>query len=79
MIRKPFAAPVVMLLLCAASVVASAALGKMALSPLEAIRGLLGIGAEDHEMVIRNLRLPRILVALLAGASLAASERCFKE
>ncbi|MFC5701023.1 FecCD family ABC transporter permease [Cohnella faecalis] len=73
MIRKPFAAPVVMLLLCAASVVASAALGKMALSPLEAIRGLLGIGAEDHEMVIRNLRLPRILVALLAGASLAAS------
>lgn len=55
------------------AVILSTSLGEMVLTPMEVIRGALGIGEADHTMVIRHLRLPRVVVALLAGASLAAA------
>jgi iron complex transport system permease protein len=55
------------------TVILSTALGDTVYTPLEVIRGALGMGEADQTMVIRHLRLPRIVVALLAGASLAAA------
>ncbi|MFX3631540.1 MAG: FecCD family ABC transporter permease [Candidatus Pristimantibacillus sp.] len=70
---KPTAIMIAILLFGLLAVILSTSIGEMVLSPMEVIRGALGVGEADHTMVIRHLRLPRIVVALLAGASLAAA------
>ncbi|MDF2724628.1 MAG: transport system permease [Paenibacillus sp.] len=62
-------------LLAAGVVIAivSTGLGEMYISPLNVLRAVFGAGAEEHVMVIQKLRLPRIIVAMLAGAALAGS------
>ncbi len=60
-------------LACALLAIISIGSGDMYISPPDVVRGILGIGAEDQAMVIRELRLPRIVLALLVGASLAAA------
>ncbi|WMT18792.1 FecCD family ABC transporter permease [Parageobacillus toebii] len=47
--------------------------GEMYISPLEIAKTLFGNGSDMNEVVIYTFRLPRILVALLAGMSLAAA------
>ncbi|SDW78927.1 iron complex transport system permease protein [Marininema mesophilum] len=51
----------------------SVGLGEMNISPLDATRALFGIGNPSDEVIIYTLRLPRLLMALLVGASLAVS------
>jgi iron complex transport system permease protein len=63
----------VLLVLCALTAIISAGLGDMYISPWNVLRALFGKGADEHIMVIHNLRLPRLIIALLVGASLAAS------
>jgi iron complex transport system permease protein len=62
-----------LLIVCTTAFVVSTGLGEMYIQPLDVIRSVLGIGAEDQTMIIQKLRLPRILLALLIGASLASS------
>ncbi|NHN32917.1 FecCD family ABC transporter permease [Paenibacillus agricola] len=71
--KKTVLVTAVLLGVCAAFVIISTGSGEMQISPIDVVRSLFGIGAEDHTMVIQKLRLPRIIVALLAGVSLAAS------
>ncbi|MED4974838.1 FecCD family ABC transporter permease, partial [Geobacillus thermoleovorans] len=47
--------------------------GEMRMSPLEAAAALFGYGEEIHQTVIVTFRLPRVLVAWLAGMALAAA------
>ncbi|MBB3869535.1 iron ABC transporter permease [Parageobacillus toebii NBRC 107807] len=47
--------------------------GEMYISPLEIAKTLFGNGSDMNEVVIYTFRLPRILVALLAGMLLAAA------
>ncbi|NUK29422.1 iron ABC transporter permease [Parageobacillus sp. VR-IP] len=64
------------LILLAVSVViflVSAGSGEMYISPLEVAKTLFGNGSAMNEIVIYTFRLPRILVALLAGMSLAVA------
>lgn len=64
------------LILLAVSVViflVSAGSGEMYISPLEVAKTLFGNGSDMNEIVIYTFRLPRILVALLAGMSLAVA------
>ncbi|WP_325176801.1 FecCD family ABC transporter permease [Paenibacillus alkalitolerans] len=56
-----------------AALVASAGLGDMAISPPDVVKTIFGKGAEEHDIVINTLRLPRIVVAFLVGVSLAVS------
>ncbi|MBD2073529.1 iron ABC transporter permease [Phormidium sp. FACHB-592] len=68
--------PLVLLLLTVitlAIVILSASYGEYPISPLDVLKTLLGIetGNPDHAFVIYTLRLPRALVALLAGIGLA--------
>lgn len=71
--KKTAAVCLALLLACAVVMVISTGLGEMYISPLDVVRSALGLGSEDHAMVIQKLRLPRIVLALLVGASLAAS------
>ncbi|MBO9130866.1 iron ABC transporter permease [Bacillus sp. 165] len=49
----------------------SAGMGEMKISPIEVFQVLIGKGNEMYELVVTAFRLPRIVVAILVGASLA--------
>lgn len=59
--------------LVAALFVASLGVGPVPLTPVEAARGLAGIGPEAHVVIVREIRLPRALLALAIGAILGLS------
>lgn len=48
-------------------------LGSYGISPVDVIKTLIGQGSRNHEIVIFNLRLPRIVIALLVGTALATA------
>ncbi len=51
----------------------SLTLGDIKLSPLQVAKVLIGSGQEFDQLVVNSFRMPRILIALLAGASLAVA------
>jgi iron complex transport system permease protein len=57
----------------AAAIVAGVMFGTLRLAPLEVLQGTLGTGAPMHTAVVRELRLPRVLLAALVGAGLGAA------
>lgn len=65
----------VMLLLLLALVVLSVSYGEYRIAPLDVIRATLGLETDndDHRLVVRLFRLPRIVLAVLVGAALAVS------
>jgi len=62
-----------LLVLCATLVVISTGIGSKYVSPLEVIQSIAGKGSSMNEVIIMKLRLPRILIAVLVGASLAVA------
>lgn len=60
-------------LLLAAAIVAGVALGTIPLAPREVLRALAGEGDPVTVSVVRQLRLPRVMLAALVGAGLAMS------
>lgn len=56
-----------------AAAVASAGLGEIRIAPLDVLRAAGGSGIADHILVVQELRLPRIAMAMLVGASLAVA------
>lgn len=57
----------------AAVFVISTGLGEMKISPINVIKVFFGGGSEMESLVIQTFRLPRIIVALLAGMALAVA------
>jgi len=53
--------------------VAGVAYGTLRLTPLQVLQGVLGTGSLTEVAVVRQLRLPRVLLAALVGAGLGAS------
>lgn len=70
--RKSFI-PFILAVICAAVALVSACLGDSYISPFNVLRSLSGAGSEADTMIIQMLRLPRMITALLVGASLAAA------
>lgn len=71
-------APLVLIALCLLlllALVLSVSYGEYQIAPLDVLRAVVGIPTSDpnHALVVRSFRLPRILLALLIGAALAAS------
>lgn len=64
-----FLAVIILLLII---MIYSAITGSIKVSPLELIQGLF-TGANENVQVIKDLRLPRIIIALFAGAMLSVS------
>jgi iron complex transport system permease protein len=48
-------------------------LGSFPIKPLEVVKALFGQGTRIHEMVLFNMRLPRIIIAILVATALAVS------
>ncbi|MGW6459903.1 FecCD family ABC transporter permease [Streptomyces sp. NPDC055078] len=74
-------AAVVVLLLAAAAVATGVVLigsGDFPIPAGDVVATLLGNGTPAHEFIVRELRLPRVLVGLLVGASLALSGAIFQ-
>ncbi|WP_261134205.1 iron ABC transporter permease [Bacillus sp. Marseille-Q3570] len=53
--------------------VISVGTGQMQIHPVDVVKTLLGMGDSMNELVIKSFRLPRILLALIAGMALAVS------
>lgn len=68
-------------LLCAAlaAVVASVAAGEFPIPPLDVVVTLVGAGDEATDFIVLDLRLPRALTALLAGAALGLAGAIFQQ
>ena len=47
--------------------------GPVRLSPLTVIDALLGVGTEVHQIIVREIRLPRMILGLAIGAILGLS------
>ncbi|MFC4776514.1 FecCD family ABC transporter permease [Paenibacillus sp. GCM10023252] len=62
-----------LVVLCALVAIISTGIGSQSISPLDVIRTLFGQGNATQEVIIMNLRLPRIVTAILVGASLAVA------
>lgn len=52
--------------------------GDYAIAPLDVVRTLAGHGTAGQEFIVRDLRLPRVLVALLVGAALGMAGAAFQ-
>ncbi|MGW1077649.1 FecCD family ABC transporter permease [Streptomyces sp. NPDC002537] len=77
---SPRAVLVVLLLLAAAAAAAVALIGTgdYPMSPGEVIGTLAGNGTPAQEFIVQDLRLPRVLVGLLVGASLGLAGAVFQ-
>lgn len=62
-----------LLLLTAAIFIISTGLGDMKISPLSVVSVFFGGGTEMEKLVVHSFRLPRIIVALVVGMSLAVA------
>jgi iron complex transport system permease protein len=71
--KKTIVVSLALALACLLISIVSLGLGEMRISPWNVIRSLVGAGADDYDMVIQKLRLPRIVAGLLVGASLASA------
>ncbi len=61
-----------------ALIVWAVTLGSFSIPAQDVVLAILGRGTEDTEMVVRDLRLPRILAAALIGGALAISGTIFQ-
>jgi iron complex transport system permease protein len=64
---------VLLLAVLALAIVGGVMFGTLRLSPGEVLQGLAGSGAPTPTAVVRELRLPRVLLAALVGAGLGAA------
>ncbi|MBW7474908.1 iron ABC transporter permease [Paenibacillus oenotherae] len=63
----------VLLAVVAGSMVVSTGIGDMYINPLDVWKAVLGQGLPDHILVVQTLRLPRIVIAIMVGASLGVA------
>lgn len=61
------------LILTAAVAILSLGMGEMKIPPLDVVKVLLGIGSEQHALIVEQFRMPRIIIAILVGAALASA------
>ncbi|WP_394236716.1 FecCD family ABC transporter permease [Niallia oryzisoli] len=64
---------VIMVLAAAMVFIVSTGTGDMKISPLSVIQVLFGGGTKMEQLVVTNFRLPRIIIALMVGVSLAVA------
>ena len=77
--RRVLAATAALSLVSFAAVVAGVALGEFPVPPLEVLASLAGAGSPAVDFIVLDLRLPRVLTALLAGAALGMAGAVFQQ
>jgi iron complex transport system permease protein len=71
--KKTLIVTLVLFLLTLIVLIVSTGMGDLKIHPMDVVNTLFGKGTEEQTLVIHSLRLPRILVSLLVGASLAVA------
>jgi len=71
-VNKTYLSFIVVLLLIPLTVIYAATTGSTEVTVLELIKGLF-VNADDNVAIIKDLRFPRIIISLFAGATLAVS------
>ncbi|MDN4073809.1 FecCD family ABC transporter permease [Fictibacillus terranigra] len=69
--KKALIISIVLFLFMAGIMSVSIGIGELYISPLEVLKSLTGTGSGMNDVVIQQFRLPRILIAVMAGASLS--------
>ncbi|WP_414062370.1 iron-enterobactin ABC transporter permease [Rahnella inusitata] len=69
---------ILLILLCAALAVYGLGSGTLSLTPLQVIDALRGEGPHNLTVIVMQWRLPRVAMALILGAALAASGAIFQ-
>jgi iron complex transport system permease protein len=73
-----FRVVLLLLLLLAAAILASLALGSVRIDPMTILRSLAGGADSRTAAILWEIRLPRILMAVLAGAALSSAGTAFQ-
>ncbi|EUJ17343.1 transport system permease protein [Listeria grandensis FSL F6-0971] len=60
-------------ILLVVSMIIAVGVGSIHIAPMESIRTLFGEGAELSQTILWNLRIPRVLIAVIVGTNLAVS------
>ena len=71
--RRYLALTVILAVLVVAGMVCCLFAGSSNMTLADGIRGLLGKGTDAQNRIIRNIRLPRVLAAVIAGAGLSVA------
>ncbi|MDN3019841.1 iron ABC transporter permease [Paenibacillus sp. BSR1-1] len=71
--RKAIIIFLVLFIITAAVFIFSTGAGEMKINPLTVVKVLFGAGPEMETLVIQSFRLPRIIIALMVGISLAVA------
>ncbi|SFI87767.1 FecCD family ABC transporter permease [Thermoflavimicrobium dichotomicum] len=70
---KAIAVILVLAVILFAVILLSIGMGEVTISPVDVFKVLIGQGSEFHHLIVNTFRLPRVLIALFAGMSLAIS------
>jgi iron complex transport system permease protein len=62
-----------LLLACVAVMIVSTGVGSRYVAPLSIVKAMLGIADPMDQVIVEKLRMPRIVIAVLVGASLAVA------
>ncbi|MEH7109210.1 FecCD family ABC transporter permease [Bacillus sp. JJ1764] len=71
--RKAASIFLILLLITFVVFVISTGMGEMKINPLTVVKVLFGAGPEMETLIIKSFRLPRIIIALMVGISLAVA------
>ncbi|MDR7071886.1 FecCD family ABC transporter permease [Fictibacillus barbaricus] len=71
--KKTLIAIFVLALIAFVSMLVSIGIGELYIAPWDVFTALFGYGLDMNQLIITQFRLPRVIVAFLAGASLALS------
>jgi iron complex transport system permease protein len=77
--RRPLAVAAALSAVAIAALVAGIAVGEYAVPPLDVLASLAGAGDPAADFVVLDLRLPRVLTALLAGTALGMAGAVFQQ
>ena len=71
--KKTIKLSIILLIVTILIFIFSLCIGEVMVSPLDALKSILGMNTGFSSVLVMNIRLPRILVAFFVGASLALS------
>ncbi|MDF2648116.1 MAG: iron transporter permease [Paenibacillus sp.] len=71
--KKSLIVSLFLLLAVIVVMILSTGIGSIYIKPAEVVRAVFGYGTDPSTMIVRTLRLPRVIVAVLIGASLGVA------
>ncbi|CCC57755.1 FecCD family ABC transporter permease [Caloramator australicus] len=71
--KRFFATFAVLLIIILITIIISLSVGSYKIQPIDILRTFIGQGSKKHNLIIWNIRLPRIIMAILVGTALSIS------